>query len=83
MNEELARKSPRYRFWLAAIALIMSGFFGFLGLGSFSAGQGFASNPDNIDPAVTILTFNFIGIILLAQAPICLWLAWKLRPDGS
>lgn len=80
MNDALNQKSPKYRFWLAFTALLMSGFFGSLGLGSFSAGQGLASNPDNIDPAVTILTFNFIGVILLAQAPICLWLAWKLRP---
>ncbi len=83
MNEQLDQKSPKYRFWLTAIALVLSGFFGFVGLGAFSAGQGLAANPENIDPAATILTFNFIGSILLAMAPACLWLAYMLRPGGK
>ncbi len=83
MNEPLDQRSPKYRFWLTAIALVMSGVFAFIGLGSFSLGQGLASAPENIDPDATILTFNFIGYILIAMVPACLLLAYMLRPGGK
>ena len=83
MNQPLDQRSPKYRFWLTVIALVMSVVFALMGLGSFSLGQGLASAPENIDPDVTILTFNFIGYILVAMAPACLWLAYLLRPGGN
>lgn len=83
MNEQLDHKSPKYRFWLAAIALIMAGVFALLGLSAFAVGQALAANPENIDPAATILTFNFVGSIVLAMTPASLWIAYMLRPGGK
>ena len=83
MNQPLDQRSPKYRFWVTVIALVMSGFFALMGLGSFSLGQALAAAPENIDPDVTILTFNFIGAILLVMTPACLLLAYMLRPDGK
>lgn len=83
MNQPLDQRSPKYRFWLTVIALVMSGVFAFMGVGIFSLGQGLASAPENIDPDATILTFNFIGTIVLAMTPACLLLAYMLRPGGK
>lgn len=83
MNQPLDQRSPKYRFWLTVIALVMSGIFAFMGVGCFSLGQALAAAPENIDPDVTILTFNFIGSILLIMVPACLLLAYMLRPGGK
>jgi len=83
MNQPLDQRSPKYRFWLTVIAMVMSGVFAFMGLGSFSLGQGLASAPENIDPDATVLTFNFIGSVLLLMVPACLLLAYMLRPSGK
>ena len=83
MNQPLHQRSPKYRFWLTVIALVMSGVFALMGLGIFSLGQALAAAPENIDPDATILTFNFIGSILIAMVPACLLLAYILRPGGK
>lgn len=73
----------KYRFWLSFTAIFMSAVFGFLALGSFAAGSGLSANLHSENPEPTIFLYNTVGAILMAMMPVCLFLAWKLRPEAN
>ncbi len=76
--------TAKYGFWLAFTALVMSGVFGFMGLGAFSAGDGLemsylASAPAGA-PSKSFLIYDLTGALFLLLTPLCLRLSWKFRP---
>ena len=75
----------RNRFWLALVALVMSGVFAYLAFAAFFASATFematTSNPLQTDVKLPSLrVFDILGWLFLPLAPTCLWFAWKLRP---
>lgn len=83
-NHEKLMRAMKHRFWLALAALVVALGFGTLALGALSAGEGFAETMEKTEEvAAVVLKFDLLATALIVLAVACLYLVWRLRPDGD